>query len=72
MELTLMESIRQYAKDGYVPYWLQKGIVDPWVQQARWDTLSRKQVRDTPETEWFLWLAGIVGDIESDGRMLDF
>ena len=51
---------------------MQKGVVDPWAPKTRWDTLSRKQVKDTPETEWFLWLAGIVVDIENDGRTLDF
>ena len=51
---------------------MQKGVVDPWVPKARWDTISRKQVKETPATEWFLWLVGIVYDIEVDGRALDF
>ena len=68
-----MERIVKYAQDGYVPFWMQKGAVDPWApEENRWDTLSRNQVKDTPETEWFIWIAGIVDDIENDGRVLDF
>ena len=67
-----LERIINYAKDGYVPFWMQKGAVDPWVPKARWDTPSRKQVKDTPKTEWFMWIAGVIDEIERVGRVQDF
>ena len=67
-----MERIRKYAQDGDVPFWMQKGVVDPWVPKNRWDTPSRKEVKDTPETERCMWIAGIIDEIERAGRMMDF
>ena len=49
-----MERIRKYVADGYAPFWMQKGIVDPWVPIDRWDTPSRMVAKDTPETAWFM------------------
>ena len=67
-----IQRIKQNAQDGYGPFWMQKGGVDPCVPKSRWDTLSCKQFKNTPETVWFMWTAGIIDDIENDGRMLDF
>ena len=67
-----MERIKQYAAAGYLPYWMQKGAAPPWDPIDRWDTLPRNMVNDLPETEWAMWLAGIVDEIEDDGMMNDF
>jgi hypothetical protein len=66
------ERIVSYALDGYTPLWMKKGIVDPWYPTDRWDTLPRSAVKDSPETEWFLWIARFVDRIEAEGRMRDF
>ena len=67
-----MERIKQDAFAGYLPYWMQKGAALPWDPIDRWDTLPRDMVNDLPETEWSMWLAGIVDQIENAGRMNDF
>jgi len=67
-----MERIISYALDGYTPFWMKKGVVDPWNPTVRWDTLPRGAVKDSPETEWFLWIARVVDRIEDEGRMNDF
>jgi hypothetical protein len=67
-----MERIKQYAAVGYHPYWMQKGVGPPCDPVDRWDTLPRNQVNDLPETEWAMWLAGIVDEIENAGRINDF
>ena len=42
------------------------------IQETARDTLPRDEVNDLPETEWYMWLAGIVDGIEMAGRMRDF
>ena len=64
-----MERIIGYAKDGYTPFWMQKGAVPSWLPTDSWDTPSREDVTSAPEAELFLWLARIVDDIEADGKM---
>ena len=32
-------------------------------------TPPRNEVKDSPETEWFLWTADIVDEIEGEGRL---
>ena len=64
------ERIMKYDQDGYNPFWMQKGAVDSWVPKDRSDTPSRKLVKDTPETEWFMWIAGIIDEIEDVGRTI--
>ena len=54
-----VERIISYALDGYTPFWMKTGVVDPWYPTDRWDTLPRAAVKDSPETEWFLWIARI-------------
>ena len=51
---------------------MQKGVGPPWDPIDRWDALPRNMVNDLPETEWAMWLAGIVDEIEDAGRMNDF
>ena len=60
----------KYDQDGYNPFWMQKGAVDSWVPKDRSDTPSRKLVKDTLETEWFMWIAGIIDEIEDVGRTI--
>ena len=60
----------KYDQDGYNPFWMQKGAVDSWVPKDRSDTPSSKLVKDTPETEWFMWIAGIIDEIEDVGRTI--
>ena len=63
--------IIKYAADGCAPFWMQKGVVEPWIPNDRWDTPSRDSVRDTPETAWFMWFAPIVDEIYESGHMYD-
>ena len=51
---------------------MKKGVVDPWYPTDRWDTLPRSAVKDSPEAEWFLWIARLVDRIEAEGRLRDF
>jgi hypothetical protein len=67
-----LEIIISYALNGYTPFWMKKGVVEPWYPTDRWDTLPRSAVKDSPETEWFLWIARVVDRIEAEGRMQDF
>ena len=66
-----LDRIKPYAAAGYLPYWMQKGDGPSWVPVDRWDTLPRNQTTDLPETEWAMWLAGIVDEIENAGGMND-
>ena len=50
---------------------MQKGAGPAWEPVDRWDTLSRDQVNDLPETEWAMWLAGVVDEIERAVGMND-
>ena len=67
-----LERIKQYVAAGYLPYRMQKGAGPPWYPQDRWDTLPRDQVIDSPVTEWYMWLTGIIDGIGNAGRMRDF
>ena len=67
-----LERIRNYAIDGYTPFWMKKGVVEPWILVDRWETPPRSEVKEPPETEWFLWIARIVDKIEGAERMDDF
>ena len=67
-----MERIKQYAAVGYHPFWMQKGVGPPWGPVDRWDTLPRNLVNELLETEWAMWLVGIVDEIDDAGRMNDF
>ena len=67
-----VERVIAYALDGYTPFWMKRGVVDPWNPTDRWDTLPRAAVKDSPKTEWFLWIARIVDRIEDEGRTQDF
>ena len=67
-----MERIITYTLDGYTPFWMKKGVVEPWYPVERWDTLPRSAVKESPETERFLWIARVVDRIEGEGRMQDF
>ena len=67
-----MERIITYAVDGYTPFWMKKGVVEPWYPVSKWDTPPRNAVIDSLETEWFLWIAQVVDGIEDEGRMQDF
>ena len=33
-----LERIRNYALDGYTPFWMKKGVVEPRIPADRWDT----------------------------------
>ena len=66
-----LDRIKPYAAAGYLPYWMQKGDGPSWVPVDRWDTLPRNQTTDLPETEWAMWLAGVVDEIENAGGMND-
>ena len=72
MACIIFERIANYALDGYTPFWMKKGVVDPWYPNGRWDTLPRSAVKDSPETEWFLGIARVVDKIEKEGRMEHF
>ena len=63
-----MARITSYALDGYTPFWMKKGVVDPWNPVDRWETLPISEVKDSFETEWFLWIARIVDRIEAQGK----
>ena len=67
-----MERIIYYALEGYTPFWMKKGVVDPWNPTDRWDTLPRGVVKESPEAKWFLWIARVVDRIENEGRTQDF
>ena len=47
-------------------------MVEPWIPADRWETPPRSEVKESPETEWFLWIDRIVYKIEVEGRMDDF
>ena len=64
-----LERIRNYALDGYTLFWMKKGVVEPWFPVDRWETPSRNEVKESPEAEWFLWIARIVDKIEAEERM---
>ena len=51
---------------------MKKGVAEPWYPVNRWDTLPRSAVKDSLETERFLWIARVVDRIEAEGRMKDF
>ena len=59
-----LERIKKYAVDGYTPFWMQRGVVDPWYPRNRWRTPTRKEVHDLPETEWLMRIAELVDRIE--------
>ena len=59
-----LDRIRKYAQDCYTPFWMQRGVVDPWYPRNRWRTPTRKEVHDLPETEWFMRIAERVDRIE--------
>ena len=67
-----MHVYKEYALSGYTPFWMKKGVVDPWTPTDRWDTPPGEEAKDSLETEWFLWVAEIVDKIESEGRLDDF
>ena len=67
-----MAKIKEYAAAGCLPYWMQKGASPHWTPTDRRDTLPRSEVNDLPESEWFMWIAGIVDEIEDAGTMQDF
>ena len=70
--LHFLERIKDYALDGYTPLWTKKGVVDLWILADRWESPPRREVKESPETEWFLWIARIVDKIEVEERMDDF
>ena len=45
---------------------MKKGVVEPWYPTDRWDNLPRSAVKDSPETERFLWIALVVDTIEKE------
>ena len=53
-------------------FWMKKGVVDPWIPAGRWESPPRSEVKESPETEWFLWIARIVDNIEVEEQMDDF
>ena len=57
------ERIANYALDGYTAVWMKKGVVEPWYLEDRWDTPPRSAVKESPETEWFMWIDRVVAKI---------
>ena len=39
---------------------MKKGAVEPWIPADRWNTPPRNKVKDSPATEWCLWIAHTV------------
>jgi hypothetical protein len=66
-----LERIRAYSLDGYTLFWMKKGVVEPWMPADRWETPPSREVKYSPETELFLWIARIVDKIECEGRLKD-
>ena len=51
---------------------MKKGAVEPWCPVDRWESPPRSDVKESEESEWFLWIARVVDRIEAEGRMKDF
>ena len=51
---------------------MKKGVVEPWFLADRWETPPRSEVKESPESDWFMWIARVVDKIEDDGRMDEF
>ncbi|MFM7986078.1 MAG: hypothetical protein ACKPKO_42870, partial [Candidatus Fonsibacter sp.] len=66
------QRICDYAQAGYTPFWMQKCVAKQWYLVDRWETPVYDDVFDMPETDWYLWPARLVDDIEKEGRMYDF
>jgi hypothetical protein len=64
-----LERITNYALDGYTPFRMKTGVVEPWIPADRWETPPRNEVKDSLETEWCLWIARIVDKIEVEIKL---
>ncbi|MFM7978446.1 MAG: hypothetical protein ACKPKO_03940, partial [Candidatus Fonsibacter sp.] len=63
-DLYTMEKFREYARDGYAPFYLKKGLVEPWSPSGRWECPPYSAIKDSPESELIIWLAKQVDEIE--------
>ena len=63
-DLYTMEKIREFAQEGYAPFFLKKGLVDPWIPLDRWHCLAYTACKDLPGSDIMIWVAKLVDVIE--------
>ncbi|MFM7990415.1 MAG: hypothetical protein ACKPKO_64970, partial [Candidatus Fonsibacter sp.] len=59
-----MEKIRELAQEGYAPFFLKKGLVEPWAPLDRWHCLVYTACKDLPGSDIMIWVAKLVDVIE--------
>ena len=43
--------------------------MEPWYPEDGWDTPPRSAIKESPETEWFMWIARVVDKIEDEATL---
>ncbi|MFM7978825.1 MAG: hypothetical protein ACKPKO_05870, partial [Candidatus Fonsibacter sp.] len=67
-DLYSMDKIRELAQEGYAPFFLKKGLVDPWVPIDRWHCPAYAGCKDLPGSDVMIEVAKIVDVIELQGK----
>ncbi|MFM7985787.1 MAG: hypothetical protein ACKPKO_41380, partial [Candidatus Fonsibacter sp.] len=67
-DLYTMEKIREFAQEGYAPFFFNKGLVDPWIPSDRWDCPPYSACKDLPGSDIIVWVARVVDQIKFDGK----
>ncbi|MFM7979445.1 MAG: hypothetical protein ACKPKO_09035, partial [Candidatus Fonsibacter sp.] len=56
-DMYTMEKIREFAREGYAPFFFKKGLVDPWIPLDRWHCLAYTACKDLPGSDIMIWVA---------------
>ena len=67
-----LAKIRDMAAEGRCPSSIKAGSCRPWFPRSRWDMPEEADYNDTPEVDFFRFIARIVDAIEVAGRWDEF
>ncbi|MFM7981528.1 MAG: hypothetical protein ACKPKO_19640, partial [Candidatus Fonsibacter sp.] len=54
-DLYTMDKIREFAQEGYTPFYFKKGLVDPWIPSDRSECPPYSACKDLPGSDIMIW-----------------